>query len=710
MFSSLLISRLRLWTASVRDSFVILIPLTLFGVLATLFGNFPIPAGRLWLDNALGPAWVTTTQTVLQATWGMFGLALACVLAMVVARRIPLADDVERPPAVWAGISALVNFMLCVVAGSSEATIGALGQGSIPLGIVIGLATPELLRWLAACGPMHRLAVGYDTDPGIYHASRLTLPIVLLGLLTRGLATAAATLPAPQLPQWIASLTSLVRPWLDPDWLLTTVAVLLNQCLWFVGVHGGKVLDHQAQAILAPVGAAYDSTLAWRPLIDNFMLMGGSGATLGLLLALVIVTRDGPQRRLAQLSWLPSLFNINELLLFGLPIVLNPAFLLPFVLAPLSLMLMTLAAVHSGLVQMQHAAVPWTTPPLLSGYLLTGSWAGVALQATGLLLSTLIYLPFVRRWESQRLSSQAKAFKIASDAIVSDARSHQPSIRRSDQVGVIARGLFADLALSIGTPALTLVYQPKHNRHGAVVGVEALLRWRHPRFGPVRADLAVTLAEEGSLIRRLGAWVLEEACARKAAWNALGLAGVSMAINVSPLQLGDPQLPTLLADCMRRHGLARGDIELEITESHFIPFSEVVDANLARISALGVLLAMDDFGMGHSSLLHLRRFRVHAIKIDGSISRDVLASPTCAEIVRTISSLGRSQQAEVVAEFVETVEQRDCLMALGCDVFQGYLHSPPLPHEACLDYLRIHRADRAGSPAFEDRAEALCAS
>lgn len=710
-FSPLLVSRPGLWAVSIRDSFVILLPLTFFGVLATLIGNFPIPAGRAWLNEQLGAGWDSATHGVLQATWGVFGLALAVVLAMVLSRRMPLADGVERPPAVWAGLSALVNFMLCV-AGQGQATLGALGQGSIPLGIGIGLATPELLLMLAALKPMRRLAIGYDTDPAIYHATRLTLPIVLLGVLTGLAADAVSSAPSLRMPAGLASWTSLAIPWLDPDWLLTTVAVLINQGLWFVGVHGGKVLDHQAQAIFGPVGAAYDASLAWRPLIDNFVHIGGSGATLGLMFALFIGTREGPHRRLAHLSWIPSLFNINELLLFGLPLVLNPAFVLPFLLAPLALTLTTLAAVHGGLVQMHNVAVPWTTPPLLSGYLLTGSWAGVALQGVGLVLSTLIYLPFVRRSERLRTSQQAAAFRLASDQIVEAAHRHQPAIRRGDQIGVIARGLYADLGRSIGTPALTLVYQPKHDREGVAVGVEALLRWQHPRFGPVRADLAVTLAEEGGLIRRLGAWVLEEACAQKAQWNALGLSGVSMAINVSPLQLGDPQLPAMLSDCIRRHALAPGDIELEITESHFIPVSDVVDDNLARISALGVMLAMDDFGMGHSSLLHLRRFRVHAIKIDGSITRDVLTHPTCAEIVRTISSLGGSQQAEVVAEFVETVEQRDCLMALGCSVFQGYLHSPPLPPEACRAYLQAHAAG-AGTcrPAAEcrpDEATAVC--
>ena len=679
-------SRLALWAVTVRDSFVVLLPITLFGVTATLLGNLPFPAMHRLLAQVFGAGWQAATQSVVSATYGVFGLALAVVLSMRLARRLPVADGDEALPQVWVGIAALVNFMLCVMV-SGKPTLAALGHDSMLLGIVIGLATPELLRPLAALAAMRRMAPDYDSDPTFYYAVRMTPPLALVSLAVMLAAEVATALP-PLGMHWLAALPPAFNTWMDADWLLNSGAVLANQCLWFFGIHGGKVLDQQAQALFGLPGAAYDPALAWRPLMDTFVLLGGSGATLGLVVALFIVAREGAFRRVGLLSVLPSLFNINELLIFGLPIALNPVFLLPFLLAPLALTLLALAAVHSGLVPLNKLAVPWTTPPLLSGYLLTGSWRGTALQTLGLLLSTLIYLPFVRRAEAQRLRGQVEAFDAATGIIVAPEQRHVRSVQRSDQVGLIARGLFAALARDIGSPALALAFQPKHGRHGAAVGVEALLRWTHKRHGPVRADVAVALAEEDlGLIRRLGSWVLEEACARKAQWNTLGLSRITMAINVSPLQLGDPQLPALLARCLEQYRLAPGEIELEITESQAIPVHQVVEQNLAQIVAMGVALAMDDFGMGYSSLLHMRRFRVHAIKIDGSLTRDVLTNPTSSDIIRTIAALGRSRQVEVVAEFVETMEQRDALAALGCDVFQGYLYSPPLPAAACIEYL-----------------------
>jgi EAL domain-containing protein (putative c-di-GMP-specific phosphodiesterase class I) len=145
-----------------------------------------------------------------------------------------------------------------------------------------------------------------------------------------------------------------------------------------------------------------------------------------------------------------------------------------------------------------------------------------------------------------------------------------------------------------------------------------------------------------------------------------------------------------LAGILIRHDLRPDEIELELIESLHIPNTLVVDTALRRLSELGIRLAIDDFGMGYSSLLHLRRFQVHSIKIDGSLTRDVLSTRASANIVRTIAALGRTQDMNVIAEFVETQAQRDFLGELGCDCFQGNFHSPALGDAECLDYLRSH--------------------
>ncbi|WP_430699175.1 EAL domain-containing protein [Rubrivivax gelatinosus] len=669
-----------------------LLPLTLFGVIARLLGDFPIPAGRVWLEHTFGPGWRTATNAVVQSTWGVLGLALCITIAAVLTRRTPPRAGSEPLPPAWVAVCALLNFALFA---GDFASLGlrSFGLDSLLLGIVVGVLTPTLLRPLADWGPMRRLSIGYDTSSVFHHSSRLALPMMVLGLLFKGVAGVFVLL-VPTLIGMAQAAQPTPRLGVYADWLVTPATVLLHQLLWFFGVHGGAVLHTSLFPLLSAVIGVPVQDRVSVPLIYGFSQLGGSGATLGLLFALLIVAREGQNRRLAQLSGLPALFNVNELLLFGLPLVLNRQFLLPFVLVPVLLTLPPLLALHAGWITLLPVYVPWTTPVLLSGWLLTGSWVGVALQLFGLLVSTLIYLPFVRRSEAERLQLRATSYHDASAAIVAGAPRIDTPLRRSDHVGVIARGLLHDLERSMGSSALSLAYQPQQGLDGRPIGVEALLRWTHPGYGPVRTDVAIALAEQGGLIGRLGAWALDEACARKAQWNRQGLQALTMSVNVSPLQLGEPGLPAVVARALERHGLRPDELELEITESRGIPSGEVADRNLAGLEALGVRLAMDDFGMGHASLLHLKRFRVAAIKVDGSLSRDVMSHPVSGDIIRAIATLGHSSGARVIAEFVETREQRDRLAALGCDVFQGYLYSPALAPDLCLAHLQ-----RSAAPA-----------
>ncbi|MBK1614090.1 phosphotransferase, partial [Rubrivivax gelatinosus] len=330
------------WLAAIRDAYVVLLPIMLFGVVAVLLGNFPIPAGRQWLDAHFGAGWSQTMDVAVQATWGVLGLALALTIAAMLARRLPGSAVQDPVPPIWAAISALVNFTLCASA-AGPVTLQSFGQGSMLMGIVVGLATPLLLQRLADLRAMRRLAIGYDSDPVFYHATRLTLPMVLLGLGTKAVAELVASIPGPDLGR-LAGLQAWLAPTLDADWLLAPLLVIANQILWFFGVHGGKVLDAYLGFFCTPAGAPRVPGLVPRPLLENFVYLGGSGATLGLLIAMSLVARGGQNRRLAQLSWLPALFNVNELLIFGLPLVLNPRFVLPFLLVPVLLTLPPLVA------------------------------------------------------------------------------------------------------------------------------------------------------------------------------------------------------------------------------------------------------------------------------------------------------------------------------------------------------------------------------
>ncbi len=681
------LKRVRLWLFAIRDSFITLLPVTLFGVGALLVKDFPLPAYQSIMREIWGSTWQAHLQVIVDATHGVFGVMLCALISFHVYARLR-RDSQEEIPLYMVAISGLTNFMILALA-RGELAIYTLGHDSILHGIVVGIFSAEALRWATRVSWLNPLHMPYDTEAVFYHAIRLTTPFIAVGMVVAIAAFGFSQLPDIESKPW-QGLLDLAQNYGGGDWLLTSIAVLINQVVWFVGTHGSHFLDTYAGWLFSPWGSAYDGALAWRPMFNAFVLLGGSGATFGLLIAIAMVVREGPAGKVAKLSVLPGIFNINETVLYGLPVVLNPNYLIPFVAAPLLLALLTLSAVSIGFLEFQPITIPWTTPPVISGWLLTDSWRGAVFQIIEIGICTFFYLPFVKKAEAARVSEQSRKLAETTSVILSEGRVKLPVTMQHDQTGLIARGLLSDLRRDMGNNSLKLAYQPKHALNGRVVGVEALLRWPHRRFSKLEPAVAITLAEDSGDIHMLGLWVLNQACACKARWNRAGFAHITVAVNVSPLQLTSRDFVQKLTNILRIHGLSPNEIELEITESLHIPDTLVVDRALHDLSDLGVRLAMDDFGMGYSSLLHLRRFRIHAIKIDGSLIRDVLNNSACADIVRTITELGRAQDIDVIAEYVETQEQRNLLGEFGCDGFQGELYSLALDEADCLDYFRIH--------------------
>ena len=236
------------------------------------------------------------------------------------------------------------------------------------------------------------------------------------------------------------------------------------------------------------------------------------------------------------------------------------------------------------------------------------------------------------------------------------------------------------LRLALRRQELVLHYQPRMNAStGALVGVEALVRWQHPRRGLLLPDKFIDVAEDSGLIIPIGEWALQAACAQLAAWQASVKPDLRLSVNISVGQLGDgKRLYGAVEAAVKAAGIDPATLELEITESHLMQNIEEKVALLDRIGALGVGLAIDDFGTGYSSLSYLKRLPVDTIKIDSSFVRDIGVDPNDEAIITAILAMAHSLRLSVVAEGVETESQLAALKALGCDEYQGYLASAAL--------------------------------
>jgi diguanylate cyclase (GGDEF)-like protein/PAS domain S-box-containing protein len=252
-----------------------------------------------------------------------------------------------------------------------------------------------------------------------------------------------------------------------------------------------------------------------------------------------------------------------------------------------------------------------------------------------------------------------------------------------------ALALARDLRWAQERGQLVLHYQPKVNAvTQRIVGVEALIRWQHPTRGLVPPSRFIPIAEESGLIQEIGTWVIRQALAQTAEWQAAGLPVVPVAVNLSVVQFRHPGLRDSLAEALRDSGLPAAMLELELTESVAMEDSTFTIATIASLKQLGVTLSIDDFGTGYSSLSYLKRFAVDKLKIDQSFVRGLHHDPQDEAIVTTVISLARSLGLTTVGEGVETAEQRDFLRRNGCDELQGYLFSRPLPAEAFETLLR----------------------
>ena len=223
-----------------------------------------------------------------------------------------------------------------------------------------------------------------------------------------------------------------------------------------------------------------------------------------------------------------------------------------------------------------------------------------------------------------------------------------------------------------------LHYQPQVDLiSGAVVGAEALIRWRDPALGEISPGEFIPVAEESGFIVSIGAWVLERAVMQAAAWVAAGRA-TTVSVNVSALQFQQPGFVEEVASVLREAGLAPQWLELELTESILIQDAQDAMLRLQALAQLGVKLAIDDFGTGYSSLAYLKRFPIGRLKIDRSFVSGLPAEESDVAIVQAIIHMGRALRLQTVAEGVETEAQREFLAAAGCDLFQGYLYAPAL--------------------------------
>lgn len=325
----------------------------------------------------------------------------------------------------------------------------------------------------------------------------------------------------------------------------------------------------------------------------------------------------------------------------------------------------------------------------------------------------VLRMPFAARGRQITLSASVGISLFPHDSATADGlirlsdRCMQMALTSGDCYQFNERGLAASLGggesmedgprHALHTGQFELHYQPRLDLgSGQIRGGEALIRWPHPLRGMIPPSDFIPMAESTGLIHEIGAWTLDRACSDARRWQEEMDTTVGVSVNVSGRQLDHPEFPLLVERILERTRLPPQNLELELTESAIMRRPDDATVTLHRLRSLGVHIALDDFGTGHSSLAYLRRFPLDVLKIDRSFVHDLSASDTNAVLLRSIIDLAHALQLRVVAEGVETPEQRRILSEHGCDEIQGFLICSAVPLEqftqGLITTMRPHHA------------------
>lgn len=398
--------------AAVRDGFIRLMPLMILGSFLTLLGAVPDIINATF-DTALAlPGWLD--ELIDMVWWGTFDMA---TLLVVFSISYSLAEYYDTD-CLAAALVAEAAY-LCVVpqtvhiALQDGGTVEAWGNlnrqytnaNGMFVGILVALISTEIFQRLLRGGRL-RIPMPEKIPPAVGRSFSALLPGAGAVLAVAAIALLCERISGSDVFALITRfLGTPMRAAADTlPWALGVV--FLTHLFWFFGLHGANILGGIIEPVfLAMMAANVDALIGRQPIphivtktfLDAFVYMGGAGTMVGLMLAILLVGRSRQYRTLAKLAVAPVLFNINESVLFGMPVVLNPILLAPFILAPMAATVTSYLALAWGLVPRTITVIPWATPPLLSGLLATGgAWQAVVLQIVNIALSVLIYIPFVR--------------------------------------------------------------------------------------------------------------------------------------------------------------------------------------------------------------------------------------------------------------------------------------------------------------------------
>lgn len=674
---------------AIKHGLMLAIPFLIVGSFSLLFNSFPIPEYQAFLHTFLNGNMNRILTLIYNSSLGSIALILVITISLSYGK-LNGQDDVFFYP-----ITAVIAY-LSFCAGSQNNT-QIFQSDWVFTAMCITLLTCTLLKKgmqiVSHLEKLYTAGANYIFNKaiqGIFPISFIIILFTICGQIMQNM------FGDTNIVNFGSYIFIYVFDWLGSGIFTTLLYIFFVHFLWFFGIHGTNALDMVAKQLFEPgiqvnqaliQNGLMPTELFSKTFLDIFAFIGGCGATLCLILAIFIAAKKSNNKKLAKVASISVFFNINELVIFGFPVIFNPIMLIPFIFTPIVLALISSISMMLGLVPYVTQSVEWTVPIILSGYQATGSISGAILQIVNVFIGTMIYIPFVRCSEQ----NQSKKFETSVHAMEIDMQEGE----KNDSIPVFlsddyhdyfsAKTLTMDLQNAMHLNQLQLYYQVQMNAKEQIYGVEALLRWNHPICGFISPALLISLANQGGFLDELGLYIIEKACHDAEQIDKLGIK-MNLSINISPKQLENESFVEDALAIVKKYPLHHLELVFEVTERALLNTSGVIINRILELRKHGIKLSMDDFGMGHSSMTYLQENIFDEVKLDGSLVKHLLENERTREIVISITQMAEKLNFNVVAEFVETEKQISILKSVGCTIYQGYYYAKAEPLDKFLQY------------------------
>ncbi|MBR4910375.1 MAG: PTS sugar transporter subunit IIC/EAL domain-containing protein [Clostridia bacterium] len=659
---------------AVRDGLINIIPVLIIGAFALILMFFPIDAYQEFIKTFGGGFLLKFFEIVNSATFG----PLAVYMTVSISRSYMNIKSDENVETLGAITASLTSFFILAGTNLENFSIENLKPKSMFLALIAGLGASSAYLALSRFLSGKRRTLFSSGANRVFNRMLSTiLPILIIVSVVAAVNLLVVyTFEVDCFRTLLMNFNNWLFSLIKVDFLRGFLFVLFSSLLWMFGIHGSDTLEGVMESYFT-LGQSENPILS-KPFFDCFVLMGGCGATICLLIALLLFSRNRARRGLAYTAAFPMLFNINELMVFGIPIVFNPIMLVPFLTVPLVCYSTAYVATALGLVPVITNAVEWTTPIILGGYSATGSVAGALLQVVNVILGVLIYMPFVKLLDKRTEAEAQRSFNTFLNFFKANesALAGKKLTDLEGENGEFAKGLCAEVMYSIRKGQITLAYQPQYDYAGDCIGAEALLRFKHPTHGVIYPPLIIKLAQDGGFLPELEEAVVKKMLSeREKVLEKFGK-DIKISFNITATTVVTERFLSFMRELNAKEPFGGKNLCLEVTEKAALAFDESTRAVFSELRKMGLLLAIDDFSMGQTSLNYLKDNMFDIIKLDGSLVKGLSTHENCREIVSSIVALSKTLNLTVIAEYVETEWDRETLHKIGCDCYQGYLYSP----------------------------------